>query len=121
MRRLELEIDGRHPLTVWAAETPVEIATGLRGLASFPRIAMGSIPGMLLPAFRRGGTVTMSGVRFPIDVAFLDAGRVLGVHELEVGAPDVEIPVGADGVLELPARTCRLLGIGRGSTVMAWS
>jgi uncharacterized membrane protein (UPF0127 family) len=91
----------RLPLaTVLGAEFPV--ATGARarllGLAGLPRRAAGA--GLLIP---RCSSVHTFGMRFPLDLCFLDdAGAVLAVRR-RIQARRVVSCQGARAVLEMPA------------------
>lgn len=83
----------------------VAVASGLRarlfGLALLPRSRAG--PGLLIPRCRRIHTF---GMRFALDVYFLDReGRVLRRHQA-VGPCRLLACTGAESVLELPVTRC---------------
>jgi len=62
--------------------------------------------------------IHMFGMRFPIDVAFLDAaGRVVAVHEALPPNRLSRIAWRADGVLELPAHRLARTGTRIGDTI----
>jgi uncharacterized membrane protein (UPF0127 family) len=84
--------------------------TRFRGLLGTPPLAPGE--GLLIDPCR---SVHMFGMRYPIDVAFLDrAGKVVGLcHRLAPGARSPWIHA-ARSALELPAGTLTAAGITEG-------
>jgi uncharacterized membrane protein (UPF0127 family) len=87
--------------------------TRLRGLLGTPPLADGE--GLLIDPCRG---VHMFGMRYPIDVAFLDrTGRVVGVcRSLAPGARSPFIRA-ARSALELPAGTLDAAGVTEGDTL----
>lgn len=81
-----------------------------RGLLATPPLAAGE--GLLIDPCRG---VHMFGMRYPIDVAFLDrAGKVVGIcHHLAPGARSPFVRA-ARSALELPAGTLEAAGITEG-------
>ena len=87
--------------------------TRLRGLLGSPPLAAGE--GLLIEPCRG---VHMFGMRYPIDVAFLDrTGRVVGI--CRALAPGARSPFvrAARSALELPAGTLDAAGITEGDTL----
>ena len=102
----EVSVAGR---LVPAAES---IAVRLLGLALLDREAAG--PGLLLPRCR---SVHTFGMRFPLDILFLDRSRRVIASRRAVPAGRVVVEREADAVLEVPSRgsrsrlhRCRLSG-----------
>ncbi len=87
--------------------------TRFRGLLGTPQLAEGE--GLLIEPCRG---VHMFGMKYPIDVAFLDrAGRVVGIcHRLAPGARSPFVRA-ARSALELPAGTLAAAGITEGDTL----
>jgi hypothetical protein len=87
--------------------------TRFRGLLGTPSLAKGE--GLLIEPCRG---VHMLGMKYPIDVAFLDrAGRVVGVcHRLAPGARSPFVRA-ARSALELPAGTLAAAGVTEGDTL----
>jgi len=87
--------------------------TRFRGLLGTPSLAQGE--GLLIEPCRG---VHMLGMKYPIDVAFLDrAGRVVGVcHRLAPGARSPFVRA-ARSALELPAGTLAAAGVTEGDTL----
>jgi uncharacterized membrane protein (UPF0127 family) len=88
--------------------------TRLRGLLGTRTLAPGE--GLWI---KPSNQVHMLGMRYAIDVVFLDdAGRVLRVvHELQPNRISPKVK-GATSVLELPAGTAARLGVEPGATVV---
>jgi len=86
----------------WVDGRAVRLATGLiarsLGLAFLGRESAGS--GLLIPGCR---SVHTFGMRFPIDIAFLDAEGVVLSRRLGVGPGRVAADRRASAVLEVPA------------------
>ena len=84
-----------------------------RGLLGTPPLPAGE--GLLIDPCRG---VHMFGMRYPIDVAFLDrAGKVVGIcHRLAPGARSPFVRA-ARSALELPAGTLEAAGITEGDTL----
>jgi uncharacterized membrane protein (UPF0127 family) len=63
----------------------------------------------------------MKGMRFPIDIVWIERGRITGVaRDVPVpvnGLPTYESPGPADRVLEVPAGWAARHGVGRGDQV----
>lgn len=87
--------------------------TRFRGLLGTPELAEGE--GLLIEPCRG---VHMFGMKYPIDVAFLDrAGRVVGIcHRLAPGGRSPFVRA-ARSALELPAGTLAAAGITEGDTL----
>ena len=87
--------------------------TRFRGLLGTPALAAGE--GLLIEPCRG---VHMFGMKYPIDVAFLDrAGRVVGIcHRLQPGARSPFVRA-ARSALELPAGTLAAAGVTEGDTL----
>ena len=84
-----------------------------RGLLGTPPLAAGE--GLLIEPCR---AVHMFGMRYPIDVAFLDrAGKVVGIcHRLAPGARSPFVRT-ARSALELPAGTLSTAGVAEGDVL----
>lgn len=88
--------------------TSAEFTRGMRGRAR-------AVPMLFVFRERRMHPFTMTGVRMPLDLVFLDRGRVLGVLSVPAGAPGpYRLRAPYTAVLELPIGTANRLGIRRG-------
>lgn len=103
-------------LQLETARTPAELRQGLGGRDALDRGAgmLFVMPGRDIFPF------WMKGMRFPLDIVWLDRGRVVDVATLQPPGADGAIPryepaVKADRVLELNAGTARDLGLTVGS------
>lgn len=86
----------------------------LRGLLGRPALVQGE--GLLLEPCR---AVHMLGMRFPLDVAFLDAsGAVVAVYHALAPGAHTSWHSAAATALELPAGTLQASGTGVGDTIV---
>jgi uncharacterized protein len=106
---------------VVVAEVAADPASRAKGLAGRASLAPGH--GMLFTyEDRRRRAFWMKGMRFPIDIVWIDRGRVTGV-ERDVPVPAGELPlyradVAVDRVLEVAAGWAARNGISPGDPVV---
>lgn len=103
-------------LKVWVARETDEIGSGLSGQPT-----LGKDTALLLRSPDGDTRVTMLGMRFPLDVIWLDAnGRVVGLRRAAAASPwplFYSGPKDAVAVLEVPAGSADAFGISQGSTI----
>ena len=85
---------------------------GLRGLTHLPRGAA-----MVFPFHNDKAALTMTGMSFPIDIAFVRKGWLVKWVTAAPGEAVIAGPEGADMAIELPARYLSAQGIEPGTAV----
>lgn len=102
--------DGSSSVILEVADTPELHARGLMGRESLPACC-----GMIFVGLE-GGAFWMKGCKIPLDIVFIDGGKVTRMYEMKADGGAKRYPYGDESVaIELPYGFCRAHGIEAGT------